>query len=168
MTRSIFLAAVLALATPPPQTPMPWNGRPMDVRVTMTTSRKVYDGVYSRSNVARVCGEVPAEYNFASVKVFLVEFPDDLAPGQITDVRFDSKELVGGVTATRQFYLSLALHSPAIGSPPTYVLDTTRPKNTGSATLERQKDGTEVITVQGVNDQGQTTATVITCRAKPK
>ena len=50
----------------------PFNERPATVRIVMSTSRN-YNGTYNLREVARVCGEVPAERNFAGVPAFGVQ-----------------------------------------------------------------------------------------------
>jgi hypothetical protein len=148
----------------------PFNERPADVTVTMSTSRAKYDGTYTLREVSRVCGEVPKELNFAGVAAFMVQlYPDgpNAVRGGVEDVTFDSKELVGGKTTSSTFRLSLNLKSAKIGSPPAYVLDTSRPNMTGTATLTTPAPGTHQLEVQGVNDRGETVHLKLTCRPRP-
>jgi hypothetical protein len=144
----------------------PFNQRPADVSVIMSTSRGKYDGTYSLSQVASICGEVPAELNFAGVPAFLVQFPYEIGDYQVTDVTFDSKVLVGGVTTTTKFHLSVSLRSPRIGSPSAYVLDTLQPKMTGTATLTTPSAGTVKLKVDGVNDRGETVNLTMVCQPR--
>jgi hypothetical protein len=141
----------------------PFNERPATAHVVMSTSNGKYDGSYSLNEVARVCGEVPAEMNFAGVPAFGVTLYPDSGEGELTDVTFDSKELVGGVTTSAIFFLSVHVKSPAIGSPSAYVLDTSNPKMHGTAELTYPEAGTLQLKVNGVNDQGQTVELSLTC-----
>lgn len=141
----------------------PFNERPADVTVVMSTSRKKYDGTYRLSEVARVCGEVPKDLNFAGVPAFLVQLYPDSGQGEVQDVTFSSNELVGGVTTSTRFHLSVVVKSPAIGAPPAYVLDTKQPKMTGAAKLTYPKPGTVQLKVDGVNDRGETVDLTLSC-----
>lgn len=136
--------------------------RPTDVTVIMSTSRGKYDGTYRLSQISRLCGELKADENMSGVPVFVVEFPDD-GDFEINDVTFSSKTLVAGVTTTDEFYLSVNLKSPKIGHPAACVLDTTRPKNTGRATLA-VTGGTVRLKVDGVNDRGETVDLTVVCK----
>jgi hypothetical protein len=160
-----MLALVLAATTIAAQE-LPFNQRPADVRIVMSTSRGLYDGEYTFSQIAQVCGEVPKDRNFSGVPAFIVQFPDDAGSGQVTDVSFDSKTLVGGVTTTTTFHLNVSVKSPKIGSPNAYVLDTERPKMTGTATLSTPSPGTTQLKVVGVNDLGQTIDLTLRCRPR--
>jgi len=77
-----MLALVLAATTLAAQE-LPYNQRPADVRIVMSTSRGLYDGEYTFSQVAQVCGEVPKEMNFAGVPTFIVQFPDEISKGKV-------------------------------------------------------------------------------------
>lgn len=136
--------------------------RPTDVTVIMSTSRGKYDGTYKLSQVSRLCGELKADENMSGVPVFVVQFPDD-GDFEVNDVTFSSTALVAGVTATDQFYLSVSLTSPKIGHPAACVLDTTRPGNTGRATLA-VTGGTARLKVDGVNDRGETVDLTVVCK----
>lgn len=144
----------------------PFNERPADVTVVMSTSRKKYDGTYRLADIARVCGEVPKDLNFAGVPSFIVQLYPDNGQGEVQDVTFGSTELVGGVTATAKFHLSVVVKSPAIGAPPAYVLDTKQPKMTGTAKLTYPKPGTVQLKVDGVNDRGETVDLTLICRPR--
>jgi len=140
-----------------------FNERPATAIAVMSTSNGKYDGTYMLSEVARICGEVPAEMNFAGVPAFNVTlYPDD-GQGELTDVSFDSKELVGGVTTSAIFFLSVHVQSAAIGSPNAYVLDTSNPDMHGSAVLSYPEEGTLQLKVNGVNDEDQTIDLTLTC-----
>lgn len=144
----------------------PFNERPADVTVIMSTSRKKYDGTYRLSEVARVCGEVPKELNFAGVPSFLVQLYPDSGQGEVQDVTFSSNELVGGVTTSTKFHLSVLVKSPVIGAPAAYVLDTKQPKMTGTARLTYPKPGTVQLKVDGVNDRGETVDLTLVCKPR--
>ena len=160
-----ILALVLAATTIAAQE-LPYNQRPADVRIVMSTSRGLYDGEYTFSQVAQVCGEVPKDRNFSGVAEFIVHFPDDAGNGQVTDVSFNSKKLVAGVTTTTTFHLNVSVHSPKIGSPNAYVLDTEQPKMTGTVTLSTPSPGTTQLKVTGVNDRGESIDLTMTCRPR--
>ena len=161
-----FLRLALVALIVLPQGQEPFNMRPTDVTVVMSTSRGLYDGTYTSSQVSKICGVVPKELNFSGVPAFLVNFPDDAGNGQVQDVTFDSKELVGNVTKTTRFYLSVSLQAPRIGSPYPYVLDTSQPKMTGSAIVATPSPGTTTLTVRGVNDRGETVDLTLTCKPR--
>jgi len=115
-----------------------------------------------QSIVAQVCGEVPKEMNFAGVPTFIVQFPD-AGDGEVQDVAFGSQVLIGTTTTTTAFMLNVSVKSPRIGAPPVYVLDTSRPKMSGQATLASPSPGTTQLTVDGVNDKGETIHMTVTC-----
>jgi hypothetical protein len=141
---------------------LPFNERQATVRIVMSTSRN-YNGTYNLTEVARVCGEVPAERNFAGVSAFGVQLYPESGAGEVMDVTFDSKELVGGVTSSSRFFLSVIVQSPAIGRPPAYVLDTAQARMRGSATLSTEARGTITLKVVGVNDRDETIDLTLTC-----
>ena len=160
--RGFIRSSLVLLLALPQAAQEPFNERPADVIVMMSTSRGRYDGTFTLSDVARVCGEVPKELNFAGVPTFIVQLYLDQGKGQVQDVTFDSKELVGGVTSSTKFFLSVSLKAPGI-SPVAYVLDTAQPKMTGTATLSTPTKGTVKLTARGVNDRGETTDLTLTC-----
>jgi hypothetical protein len=153
----------MAAPCPAQQSETPFNERPADAAVTITDSH-LYEGSFQLSTTARVCGEVPAELNFAGVPVFSVLFYPDNGVGEIRDISFDSKELVGGVTTSSVFFLSVGVQSPAIGSPQAYVLDTSRPNMSGTATLEFPEPGELTLVINGTNDMGETIRLSLVCR----
>lgn len=146
----------------------PWIQRPTDVSIVMSTSRGKYDGSYTLSLPSSICGEVPKDRNFSGVAAFIVQFPyPDPLDHDISDVTFNSKVLVGGVTTTDKFYLSVSVQSPTIGRPAAYVLDTLQPKMTGTASLKTLSPGTVQLKVDGVNDRGETVNLTLVCKPKP-
>jgi len=159
------LSAVLigvGLIASSPAAAQSFNERPASVVVVMSTSR-TYAGTYRLREVARVCGEVPKELNFAGVPIFSVQMYPENGAGEVMDVTFDSPGLVGGVVATGKFRLSVVVQSPAIGRPPAYVLDTSQPKMKGMATLTAPAKGTLTLKVDGVNVTGETIDLTLTC-----
>jgi len=144
------------------QDSQPFNQRPADVTIVISTSRGGYDGQYTTSNVAQVCGEVPKEMNFAGVPTFIVQFPD-AADGEVQNVAFRSPVLIGTTTTTTSFMLNVGVKSPRIGAPPIYVLDTAQPKMSGKATLASPSPGTTQLRVEGVNDKSETIHMTVTC-----
>lgn len=139
-----------------------FNERPSSVVVVMSNSR-TYAGTYRLTEVARVCGEVPKEMNFAGVPSFIVQLYPDSGSGEVTDVTFGSPALVGGVITTGTFNLSVHVESPKIGKPAAYVLDTSRPKMQGTATLTAPSKGTVTLHVTGANDLGEAIDLTLTC-----
>lgn len=140
----------------------PFNERPAEASVVIENSSR-YQGAFTLSTLARVCGEVPAELNFAGVPAFTVHFYPESGQGEIRDITFDSKELVGGVTTSSIFFLSAGVHSPSIGTPPAYVLDTSRPGVSGVAELTSPQPGTDELTIEGVNEMGEGIRLSLTC-----
>lgn len=157
----------VSLLTSSPVAAQSANERPASVVVVMSTSRN-YNGTYRLKEIARVCGELPKELNFAGVPLFHVQLYPDSGNGEVTDVTFDSPALVGGVTTTGQFRLSVNVQSPTIGKPPAYVLDTSRPKMKGTATLTTPSKGTLQLKVDGVNDRAETVDLTLTCGPNQK
>jgi len=148
----------------------PFNEVPANVSVLISQSQ-VHNGNFGLSGVARVCGEVPKELNFSAVPAFIVQFfpdtgPPARGPGEATDVTFDSKELVGGITSTSKFFLSLTVQSTAIGSPYALVLDTSQPKMSGNVKLTMPGPGTLQLRVDGTNDRGEIVLMTLTCGPK--
>ena len=157
----------MSLLTSSPVAAQSSNERPASVVVVMSTSRN-YNGTYRLKEIARVCGELPKELNFAGVPLFHVQLYPDSGSGEVTDVTFDSTALVGGVTTTGKFRLSVNVQSPSIGKPPAYVLDTAQPKMKGTATLTTPSKGTLQLKVDGVNDRGETVDLTLTCGPNQK
>jgi hypothetical protein len=162
-----YAAVLIALLSPAlAQERYPFNERPASVKIDITNSRKKYDGSFTLSGTARVCGELPAMLNFAGVPAFTVQFYPDPATGKesVTDVTFGSTELVGKVTTAAKFDLSVTVQSPAIGKPPAYVLNTTGPrKGSGTATLTTTPKGDTTLRVVGGNDMGESIDMSLTC-----
>lgn len=163
---TVALAAWAPLLSTAQTDATPFNERPAEARVVIEGSKR-YDGVFALSTTARVCGELPAELNFSGVPAFIVHFYPDNGQGEIQDISFDSKELVGGVTASTAFFLSVGVKSPAIGSPPAYVLDTSRLDSAGSAELSFPDPGELILTIEGSNDMDETIRLSLHCGQKP-
>jgi hypothetical protein len=166
MMRVNGLPAALLLVAALPQGQEPFNERPSEVTVVMSTSRGVYDGTYTLTDTARVCGEVPAELNFSGKASFIVQLYPDNGQGEVQDVTFGSTDLAGGKMTTGTFNLSVIVTSPKIGKPPAYVLDTSQPKMTGTATLSVPAPGSVRLRVDGVNDRGETIQLTLTCKPR--
>ena len=166
---SLFLVIAVALISPTLSLAQleeaPFNERPADASVVIENSSR-YEGAFALSTLARVCGEVPAELNFAGVPAFVVHFYPESGQGEIRDISFDSKELVGGVTTSSTFFLSAGVHSPSIGSPPAYVLDTSRPGVSGVAELTSPEPGTQELTIEGVNEMGESIRLSLKCKPR--
>jgi hypothetical protein len=165
---SLFLVTAVALISPTLTLAQPeeaFNERPAEASVVIENSSR-YQGVFTLSTLARVCGEVPAELNFAGVPAFVVHFYPETGQGEIRDITFDSKELVGGVTTSSTFFLSAGVHSPSIGSPPAYVLDTSRPGVSGVAELTSPEPGTHELTIEGINEMGESIRLSLKCSSR--
>lgn len=147
----------------------PFNNVPAGVTVFIAESN-MHGGNFGLRGVARVCGEMPKELNFAGVPAFGVEFYPDVPParggGEVTNVTFSSKELVGGVTESGKFFLSLTLQSTAIGSPYALVLDTSQPNMGGKAKLTTLGRGQLALAVDGKNERGEIVSMTLTCGPK--
>jgi hypothetical protein len=154
--------AALVIALAPASAEQAVNSRPTEVMVTIVNSPKLRDGTFSEKGTSSVCGELPKEMNFAGVPVFVVQFPDG-AGSQITNVTFDSKTLVGGVTSTTAFVLNVTVQSPTIGRPPAYALDTSRPKSGGKAVISMPFPGTLHLEVEGLNEANERIVMRLTC-----
>jgi hypothetical protein len=164
-TLRFALTLVLALAGVPQEEP--YNQRPATVTVTLAKSHNLYDGTFTATSVAAVCGVVPKDRNFIGEDAFIVQFPDatDL---EVQDVSFSSKELVGKVTTTTKFDFSVTVKSPRIGSPSAYRLDPSKPAVTGKATLNTTASGTHELAVEGVNELGATVTLKMTCSPRKR
>jgi len=138
--------------------------RPTTVAATMGNSPKLYNGAYTSSGVARMCGETDPLQSFTGERAFLLEFPLDYNGGTIVDVRFHSKTLVGSVRETGNFFVSVTVKAAIGGQPPAYVVDTERPapRNSGTASLS-VKDRGASLRVQASDALGQTLDLSVTC-----
>ena len=142
--------------------------RPAEITATMANSR-VYTGLYKGTLRSRMCGETDPMYT--GTHTYLVEYPDIDDPATIkgiTDVRFSSDALVGSVRETDKFFVSVTVSPSQMGgSPPAYVVDTTRAgaKVSGKATLQIN-GGTAQLSVSSVNELGETLQLVVVCKPK--
>jgi hypothetical protein len=142
--------------------------RPSDVTATMANSR-MYTGVYHGTLKSRMCGETDPMYTGSHT--YLFEYPDIDDPMTIkgiTDVRFSSAALVGGAKETDKFHVSVTVSPSQMGgSPPAYVVDTTRvgAKVSGKATLQ-VNGGTSTLSVSAVNELGETLQLTVVCKPK--
>lgn len=142
------------------------NQRPATAQASIAGSRGRYDGAFALTATASVCGEIPKEASITGTATFVVEFPSDGTGAEpINAIAFGSRELVGGVTMSTSFRLSVTVVTAKGGRPPAYVLNTDppSPKNAGTATLTRK--GNEIaLRVVGQNDMGETIDLKVTCR----
>jgi len=142
--------------------------RPSDVTATLANSR-LYTGVYKGTLKSRMCGET--DPMFTGSRTYLFEYPDIDDPTTIkgiTDVRFFSAALIGGAKDTDEFFVSVTVSPSQMGgSPPAYVVDTTRvgAKVSGKATLQ-VNGGTSQLSVSAVNELGETLQLTVVCKAK--
>ena len=158
---------VLLLAVDVVEAPTaPFDLRPADVTVTLShhgDSR--WDGTFQASDVARLCGELPPEYWMVGVRHYTVGFPDNFDL-DISDVSFNSNDLVAGATSTDSFFVSATVRTPEGYSKAADVLDTSRPNNSGHAELS-VVDGIDTLKVSGTNDEGVQIDLTVVCRPKP-
>jgi len=163
------LLILAALAIPPQQVvaQSSVNMRKTTTRVTIAGSHGLYDGSFNSAGTSSICGELPAEMNFAGVPSFIIEFPSDALPESagVQSISFGSTQLVGKVVTASKFQLNIAVAGPKIGRPYAYVLITTqgKPKNTGVATLTKTKGGSVTLRVKGQNDRNETIDLTVTC-----
>lgn len=168
MVRTAVVVSLSVLAFgPSSQQKHPFNERPAEAVAVMSGR---YAGTYRLTDIARFCGEVPGELNAAGVTAFVVLFYPDPGPGKggIDDVTFDSKELIGKVTSSTKFFLSLNLTSPKIGSPPAYVLNTSQPGSSGTATVTTPSPGTIELKVKGTESLYGSVDLTVTCKPRAK
>ena len=139
--------------------------RPTGVSAVLQNSPKLYDGSYTGSGVSRMCGEVDPSQSFAPARSFLVEYPLDLSNNAtITDVRFGSTALVGGVKETQKFHVSITVKR-GTGSPPAYVVDTERVPSSGSGkAVLNVANGIARLRVTAQNPLGAELDLIVTCR----
>jgi hypothetical protein len=165
MRRRFALGAALLVAgvVLPAQTPS-INGRSTTARAVIAGSPKLRDGNFSASGVSGVCGVVPKEMSFTGEASFVIEFPNDAPTGSITSIAFGSKELVGGVTRSTVFRLSVGVVTANGGRPPHYVLntDSAASKATGTAVLSEDK-GITTLRVTGREVMGETIDLTVVC-----
>jgi hypothetical protein len=161
------LVVVIVLSAGPPEAVAQDTlfRRPTEVTAVISNTSNRFDGAYTYSAPSRLCGETDPTQFFSGERVFLVEFPADLAPGaRITDVRFTSKTLVGAVRETDRFFVSVTVISAQGGRYPALVIDTERPApgHAGKATRTVTK-GVDTLRVQASGDLGQTLDLTLTC-----
>jgi hypothetical protein len=168
-TCAALLVGALVTAVPGPASAQletaPFNERPADAHIVISNSHR-YEGTFALGTLARVCGEVPAELNFAGVPSFIVQFYPETDRGEIRDITIGSNELLAGETSTSAFHLSVVVYSPEIGSPPAYVLDTSQPGMTGTAELSFPAPGELVLTVKGSNEMDEDIELVLDCKPR--
>jgi hypothetical protein len=164
---SIVLAGSVVTSAGPvsPVQTLPINDRPATAKAQIANSRKRYDGAFALTGRASICGVMPKDV--IGEDTFIVEFGTDVAPanGSIVSIAFGSKRLVGGVTTSGVFRLSVSVKLANGGGPPAYVLNTdgSIPKSTGSASVT-QKGSITTLKVTGQNDMGETIDLEVTCR----
>ena len=161
---SILMIALTA-TTMHAQAKQPYNDRRASARATIAGSHGTYDGTFTASNVASVCGEVPADRNFSGLASFIIEYPRDPRDAdQIQSISFGSTKLVGKTTSTTQFLLNIAVLAKNGGRPYAYVLNTPdNPRVTGAASLLRNKDKSVTLNIRGKNEAGETILMSVTC-----
>ena len=165
--RIIAVASGIGLLTQPLHSQsQPYNNRPTSAKATITGSHGTYDGTFVASNVANICGEVPAMMNFSGQASFIVEYPrDPRDTDQIQSISFGSTKLTGKATSASSFLLNIHVIAKNGGRPYAYVLNTQdNPTVSGVATLVRNKDKSVVLNVRGTNEARETIQLTITCR----
>ena len=162
--RLVVLAACLvAGGVSAAQTPSIY-GRKTTARAQITGSPKLRDGAFTASGVSGICGVIPKESSMTGEATFVIEFPNDVPTGTVTSVAFGSKELVGGVTKSTRFRLSVGVLTANGGRPPAYVLNTDAPnaKVSGIAILSEAK-GVTTLNVTGAEVMGETITLSVIC-----
>lgn len=142
------------------------NNRKTSARATIAGSRNLYDGTFVATGVSSICGETPKEMSFNGTATFMIEYPSDAkATDQIQSISFGSNKLVEGVTKASLFTLNVGVLAKNGGRPYAYVLNTdpVTAKNTGTATLRKNKGGSVTLSVVGKNDMGQAIQLTVTC-----
>jgi len=151
------LALILAASSQPLHSQNIYQKKTV-VKATIAGSHRLYDGSFTATGTASICGEIPKESSLTGTAVFVVEYPnDDPGTAQIQSVSFGSKQLVGNVKKGTLFNLNVAVRLPNGSKPYAYVLSTEsgRPKNSGTATRTSVGRVTK-ITVVGLNERGET------------
>jgi len=158
-------AMILVSSAVNAQTKQPYNDRKASAKATIAGSHGTYDGTFVASNIASVCGEVPADRNFSGVASFIVEYPRDVRDNdQIQSIAFGSSKLAGKATSTTDFLLNIAVIAKDGGRPYAYVLNTSgNPRATGAASLTKNKDRSVTLNIRGKNDAGETIQMSVTC-----
>jgi hypothetical protein len=163
--RLVLGAALLAagVASPAAQSPS-INGRHTTADAVISGSPKLRDGAFKASGVSGVCGVIPKEASLTGEAAFVIEFPNDTPTGTITSISFGSKQLVGGVTTSTVFRLSVGVRTANGGRPPNYVLntDSANAKASGTATLSDVK-GVTTLRVIGREVMGETIELTVVC-----
>lgn len=138
------------------------NQRPTSVTAKIDKTKMRYAGTFELAERSRICGEIPPEQSMTGERAFIVEFPDTPPPDSaISNFSFGSKVLVGNTTSATKFMLEISVR----GSAQAYRLNTDRPKNSGTATIET-KAGTSTLKVSGANEMGETIELTVVCRPK--
>jgi hypothetical protein len=138
------------------------NGRSTIAKALIAGSPKLRDGSFNAGGVSGVCGVIPKEV--IGEAIFVIEFPNDTPTGTITSISFGSKELVGGVTRSTVFRLSVGVRTANGAQPPLYVLNTDsgNAKVTGTAILSEAK-GVTTLRVTGQEIMGETIDLTVVC-----
>lgn len=149
---------------PRQQTPPSIYGRRIHVGGAITGSPRLRDGFnYEMVGRAAICGEIPKEASLTGQATFVIEVAGETT-GTMTTITFGSRHLVGSVTQTTSFRLTVGVVNPSGGQPPLYVLNTDPPKNgnLGTATLTNAK-GVMTLRIVGQNDQNERIELAVTC-----
>ena len=174
MTRSSgrILAIAAAIATVAALVPVDRslaqsiNQRKTTVDATIAGSRNLYDGNFSATGIASVCGEIPKESSMTGTASFVIEYPyDDPVNAPVQSIAFGSNELVGTAKTATLFRLSVGVRTANGGKPHAYVLNTDppgSPKTNGTATLSKVKNQL-TLKVRGQNEMGERIELTIVC-----
>jgi hypothetical protein len=148
------------------------SNRPTEVKVVLSGDKsETWKGAFSGHAVARYCGQTDPMY--FGTKHFGLEYPLDppTVDDGIDDIRFESNELVDGVKTTTKFHVSVTVHSPDIGSPHAYVVDSESDQKTGSGDASLTVKGNELtVSVRAAQPEpiGAKLELVFTCHAPKK
>ncbi len=157
---AFLTAGAVSSAAQPPSI----NGRHTAAKALIGGSPKLRDGSFNAGGVSGVCGVIPKEASLTGEANFVIEFPNDTPTGTITSIAFGSKGLVGGITKSTVFRLSVGVLTANGGRPPNYVLNTDsgNAQASGAAVLSESK-GVTTLRVTGQEEMGETIDLTVVC-----
>jgi hypothetical protein len=141
------------------------NGRPATISFQLSGTTTDVDGVYTGSGPARLCGNAVMNLT-GNTKSFSLEFPDLLPQGQIKDLTFGADDLVPN-SSTTVFYISVGVKAADGHEPPSIVFDTEDGGDANGSAQRSESGDTTTVTVEAVDDLGQTISLTATCGPRP-
>jgi hypothetical protein len=166
ITVFLFATAMMTAAVWKAQAQAGLFGRPASVTVVLASTFEKFDGTYTSTQVARICGETDPTQFWTGERAFVMEYPLDLVGNaEILNVAFHSKMLVGGVKQTNTFFVSASVVSKDGGRYPALVVDTEQPApgHSGTASLNAE-GGKEELKVRATDDLGRTLDLSVICQ----